>query len=200
MLSKEKSYGAILGPFADNPFICNIALSPLNTVPKKETVERRIILDLSFPKGMAINDSVSKDFYLGEKVSISCPGVDDLVNLIKIKGKSCLLFKKDLRRFYGQKGIDMGDASLVGYSFNGHIYFDKVLSMGLKSSAFIAQRVTNAVKYMCQISHVSIENYLDDMAGADTPDKALKSSYELGKILEFCGFEEAQEKSCPLTT
>ena len=56
----------------------------------------------------------------------------------------------------------MGDASLVGCRFNGHTYFDKVLSMGLESSAFIAQRVTNAVKYMCQISHVSIENYLAD--------------------------------------
>ena len=197
-LSKEKSYGAILGHFADNHFICNIALAPLNTVPKKDTVERRIILDLSFPKGMAINESVSKDFYLEEKVLLSYPGVDDLVNLIKIKGKGRLLFKKNMR-FYRQIGNDIGDASLVGSS-NEHIYFDKVLSMGLKSSAFIAQCVINAVKYMCQISHISIENYLDDLAGADTPDKTLKSFYELGKILEFCGLEEALEKSCPSST
>ena len=94
----------------------------------------------------------------------------------------------------------MGDASLVGYCFNGQMYFDKVLSMGLKSAAFIAQRITNAVKYMCKVSDVSIENYLDDLAGADTPDKALKSFHELGKILEFCGLEEALEKSCPPST
>ena len=175
-------------------------MSPLNTVPKKDSNERRIILDLSFPKGTAINDSVSKDFYLGEKVSLSYPGVDDLVNLIKIKRRGCLLFKKDLKRYYRQIGIDMGDASLVGYCFNGQMYFDKVLSMGLKSAAFIAQRITNAVKYMCKVSDVSIENYLDDLAGADTPDKALKSFHELGKILEFCGLEEALEKSCPPST
>ena len=100
-----------------------------------------------------------------------------LVNLIKIKGKGCLLFKKDLRRYYRQIGIDFGDASLVGFSFNGQIYFDKVLSMGLKSSAFIAQHVKNAVKYVCKV-HVSIENYLDDLAGAETPDKAWKSYHE----------------------
>ena len=145
-LLKEKSYGAILGPFAENPFICNIVLSPLNTVPKTEPSERRIILDLSFPKIMATNDSVSKDFYLGERVSLSYPGVDDLVNLIKIKGKGCLLFKKDLSRCYRQIGIAFGDDSLVGFSFNEQIYFDKVSSMGLKSSAFNEQRVTNAVK------------------------------------------------------
>ena len=34
-LVKEKLYGAILGPFTENPFMCNIALSPLNTVPKR---------------------------------------------------------------------------------------------------------------------------------------------------------------------
>ena len=133
-------------------------------------------------------------------MSLSYPGVDDLVNLIKIKGRGCLLFKKDLRRFYRQIGIDVGDASLVGYCFNGQIYFDKVLSMGLKSSAFIAQRVTNVVKYMSKVSQVSIENYLDDLAGADTPDKAWKSFYELGHILEFCSSEEALERSCPPST
>ena len=38
------------------------------------------------------------------------------------------------------------------------------------------------------------------MAGADTYDKALKSFHELGKILEFCGLEEALKKCCPPST
>ena len=199
-LSKEKRYGAILGPFKENPFCCNIMLSPLNSVPKKDTDERRFILDLSFPKGHAINDHVSKDFYLGQKISLTYPNVDDLVNIIKLKGRGCLLFKRDLRRFYRQVGIDIGDASLVGYSFNGSIYFDKVLSMGLKSAAFIAQRVTNAVKYICHVLDISIENYLDDLAGGDYPDRAWDSYLELAKVLEFCGLEEAVHKACPPVT
>lgn len=48
--------------------------------------------------------------------------------------------------------------------------------------------------------NISIENYLDDLAGADTPDKAWNSFTELGKVLEFCGLEEAQEKACPPAT
>ena len=48
----------------------------------------------------------------------------------KCKGRGCLLFKRDLRRFYRQIGIDIVDSSLVGYTFNGYMYFDKVLSMG----------------------------------------------------------------------
>ena len=154
-LSKEKSYGAILGPFKENPFCCNIMLSPLNSVPKKDTNERRFILDLSFPKGHSINDSVSKDFYLGQKISLSYPNVDDLVNIIKLKGKGCLLFKRDLRRFYRQIGIDIGDASIVGYSFNGFVYFDKVLSMGLKSAAFIAQSDKCRKIHLSNFEHIN---------------------------------------------
>ena len=112
-----------------------------------------------------------KFFYLGEKNSLSYPGVDDLVNIIKCKGRGCLLFKRDLRRFYRQIGIDIGDSSLLGYTFNGYMYFDKVLSMVLKSAAFIAQKVTAAIQYICQILGISIENYLDDLAGADYPIK-----------------------------
>ena len=33
-------------------------------------------------------------FYLSEKVALSFPGVNDLVNLIKIKGRGFLLFKR----------------------------------------------------------------------------------------------------------
>ena len=53
-LLKEKSYGAILRQFTNKSFGCNIALSALNSVPKKDGQERRIILDLSFPNGHSI--------------------------------------------------------------------------------------------------------------------------------------------------
>ena len=89
---------------------------------------------------------MSKDFYLGDKVSLTYPGVDYLVEIVKAKGKGCLLFKRDLRGAYRQISIDPGDSSLVGYTFDGKLYFNKILSMGLKSSAFILQRVTTSIK------------------------------------------------------
>ena len=194
-LKKEKSHGAILGPYKQNPFCCNIAVSPLNSVPKKETDERRVILDLSFPKGSSINDFVSKDFYLGDKVNLTYPGVDDLVEIIKRKGQGCLLFKRDLTRAYRLIVLDPGDVSLAGYSFNGEFYFDKVLSMGLRSAAHIAQRTTNSISFICNTSDISIVNYLDDFAGADTVEKARKSFVKLGNILCFCGLDESLHKA-----
>lgn len=195
-LAKEKRYHAIVGPFKENPFCCSAAVSPLNTVPKKSTDDRRIILDLSYPKGNSVNDSINKDWYLGERVSLSFPKVDELVEIIKIKGKGCLLFKKDMARYYRQILIDPMDASLLGFSFNQRFYWDKVLSMGLRSSAHIAQRVSDSIKYMCFILGILIINYIDDLAGAECMQKAAKAYQELGNLLYNCGLEESVSKAC----
>lgn len=199
-LLQEIKYRAVLGPFLQNPFNSNIVLSPLNSVPKRDSVERRVILDLSYPEGEAINDFVAKDFYLGDPVKLLFPNVDNLVDLIKIKGRGCMLFKRDLKRAYRQIPIDPGDISLVGYSWNRSLYFDTVLSMGLRSAAHICQRVTNSVTYICSILHILIINYLDDLAGAETPDRAQKSFMEMGKVLQCCGLEESTAKACSPST
>ena len=133
-------------------------------------------------------------------VTLTYPGVDDLVAIVKTKGKGCLLFKRDLKRAYRQIGIDISDSSLVGFSFNGKIYFDKVLSMGCRSSAFIMQRVSNSIKYICSILNISIENYLDDYVGAEVADRAWHSYSELGRVLHFSGLEESAGKACPPST
>ena len=44
-LEKESKNAAIVGPFKTNPFTSGIKISPLNSLPKKDTTERRIILD-----------------------------------------------------------------------------------------------------------------------------------------------------------
>jgi hypothetical protein len=44
-LIKEASYQAIVGPSKGNPFNDQIALSPLNSVPRKDSSERRVIVD-----------------------------------------------------------------------------------------------------------------------------------------------------------
>jgi hypothetical protein len=68
-----------------------------------------------------------------------------------------LLFKRDLSRAYRQIPIDMGDACLVEYAWNGHIFFDKVLSMGLRSAAQVCQRLTNAIAFIYRSLGFDIE-------------------------------------------
>ena len=195
-LCKELSYGAILGPFEYNPFFGGVFISPLNSVPKKDSDERRVILDLSYPEGQSINDLVDKDWYLGKPVDLKYPRTDDMVNIIKKKGQGCLMFKKDLRRAYRQIPIDPGDFNMICYTWEMHLYVDRVLPMGLRSSAFVCQRITNAVRYMFNIMGFDLLNYLDDLAGAEKPALAVQAYAALERLVRDCGFEEAVGKAC----
>lgn len=200
-LKKEMGYKAIIGPFKQNPFIfSSLALSPLNSVPKSTPGERRVITDLSFPPENSVNDGICKDTYLGKPVVLKYPSVDDLVHLIKQKGRDCLLFKRDLKRAYRQIPIDPGDVNLVGFHWKNHIFVDRVLTMGLRSSAHICQRVTSTIVFMMKQCGHAIVNYLDDLAGAESPELADSVFELLRKLLEHCGLEESVDKACPPST
>ena len=63
--------------------------------------------------------------------------------------------------------IDPDDIHLMGYKGKGHIYFDRVLTMGLRSAAYICMRTTSAIRFICQKDGIQILNYLDDLAGCE---------------------------------
>ena len=92
------------------------------------------------------------------------PKVDDFIQLIKAKGRGCLLYKIDLRKAFRQIKICPSQYNLVSYIWKKHIFCDTVLSMGAKSSAYSCQRVTNAISFIMFQIGVCILNYLDDLA------------------------------------
>ena len=92
-LQKECRNQAVLWAFNEKPFNLCLRISPLNSVPNKDTDERRVILDSSFPKGNGVNYVISKEEYLGKKMLTVYTKVDKSVQLIKLKGRGCLLFK-----------------------------------------------------------------------------------------------------------
>ena len=137
-IKKEAQYGAVMGPYHKIPFQDNIGISPLSTRPKKQSEERRVILDLSFPIGEAVNDGIPKDTYMGFKAELAFPKTDEFALPIFDLGPGCLLFKIDLSKYFRQIPLDPGDYSLIGYIINGEIYFDKVLPMSMRSAPYIA--------------------------------------------------------------
>lgn len=200
-LKKEKVSGSILGPFKSNPLKCPITMSPLNTVPKKDCEERRVILDLSFPRNMgSVNDGIDKDYYLGEKIKLSYPSVDSLVEIIKKFGRGCLLFKRDLRKFYRQIPLCPGDIHLLGYNWKNHIFLDRVLTMGLRSACFIAQRLTKIICFMMKKLGFELLNYIDDLVGCHISIIAFMAYECLKMLLGNSGFVENVSKRCPPST
>jgi len=156
-----------------------------------------VILDLSFSKdNSAVNDFVPKDSYMGEKVNLVFPKIDDFVALINQKGRGCLLYKLDLRRAYRNISICSSDYNLVAFSWKHHIFCDTVLPMGLRSSALICQRVTSAFAFIMLSIGFAVLNYLDDFAGAESRNKAQLAFLVLRSIFAQSGIEEALDKAC----
>ena len=82
-LRKERQLGAILRPFSKNPLDSFLMTSPLNTVEKKSYPgARRVIVDLSSPLGMSLNNGIDTDVYLGERSTVHYPSLDDLFELV----------------------------------------------------------------------------------------------------------------------
>ena len=50
-VAKEVAYGALVGPMSEPPFEPWTRTSPLMTRPKADPLQRRVILDLSYPEG-----------------------------------------------------------------------------------------------------------------------------------------------------
>ena len=195
ILKKKIETGAAIGPFDESPFGKDTFLSPLNSVPKKQSEERRLILDLSFPQGNSINDGTDKDIYLGRYEKLVLPSVDTLAEKIMALKKP-KVFKIDLMRAYHQIFLDPGSINWVGYVFQEKFYFDTTLSMGSRSSARCCQAVTSAVVFIFTNWGFFAINYLDDLGGCEEEDKADLAFEKLREILHSFGLQEALSKSC----
>ena len=202
-LKKAFNKSSVIGPLEVNPFDHPCIVSPLASVPKSEGEDRRIILNCSCPKGKSVNDLIKKQSYLGEPFYLTYPGVDDLVQLIKSKGRGCLLFKRDLSSAYRQLlRVDPGDIPLVAFKWKGQFYFDLTIPMGVRSACLCCQRTS--LTFLHIFKNLSVGNagvvYLDDLAGADTPDRAFLADDQLGEVLVKAGVSENLSKHCPPST
>ena len=198
-LQKELQQGAIIGPFLKNPFGKNATFSPLDTRPKRDTEELRIILNLSYPHGgKSVNSSINKTKYAGrDNMELRYPSIDDLAKIVRKKGRKARIFKRDLSRAYRQLFMSPESISYLGYCFEGKYYFDVVLSMGSSSAAYCCQRTTNAITYIFNQFGYEDVNYLDDLGGAEEESKAEEAYDCLGWILDTIGIKESVSKACP---
>ena len=156
------------GPFAEAPF-SPFVVSPLNTVPKKDTDDRRVITDLSWPFGSSVNDGISSESYLGEEVTLKYASIESVCALVLEVGEGAHIYKRDLKQAYRQIPVDPGDYCLLGYYWNDNLYFDVVLAMGQRNAAMACTRTTSAVMFIHRCRGCRGANYLDDLIGVAPP-------------------------------
>ena len=166
-ISNEISLGRVAEPFAAPPFHDGFLVSPLNTVVKRDSNERRVIVDLSWLCGSLVYDGIPSGYFFRELLELIYPTIDAIASATALLGWGCMLYKRDLRKAHCQFPIYPYDYHLLGYTWNGQFYFDTVLTMGLRSAA--CQRSPSAVTWILNRRGLKIFNYLDDFIGASPP-------------------------------
>lgn len=114
---------SIAGPFLSPPFSGHIAISPLNSAPKKDSTERPIILDLSWPLNTSVDMGIDKSPHEGVEFALQYPTADHIASLIAHKGPGCLIYKCDLSKAYRQFYVDPFDFPLIGFSLEQLLLF-----------------------------------------------------------------------------
>ena len=111
-IQEELQHKALYGPFNKPPFPVHI--SPLMTREKQNSDTTRTIMDLSWPKGAAVNDVIHKYKYLDTYFHLQYPSLDNILHEIKELGPGALLYKVDISRVFCHILIDPGDVDLLG--------------------------------------------------------------------------------------
>ena len=107
-LEEEMDHRAILGPIA------NLHTSPFMTRDKSNSVNRRMIIDLSWTLGESVNAGVPTDHYLGTDFVLTYSSVNNITYEGLKLGKGCKIFQVDISRAFLHVPIDPGDLDLLG--------------------------------------------------------------------------------------
>jgi len=137
----------------------NIHLSPLGAIPKKGNSGKwRLIMDLSSPKGLSVNDGI-----LREECTFHYVSVDLAVMKLRQLGTGALMAKMDVQRAYRNIPVAPGDRGLLGFQWQSQIYIDKALPFGLRSAPLIFSAVADALLWIMERRGVSWAiHYVDD--------------------------------------
>ena len=197
-LQEETSFKAILGPF-DAPPIKNLHISPFMTRPKPSSDHRRVIIDLSFPKGQSVNQGVPSDEYLNTSFILSLPTIDNITQKIRRYGKGSLIYKIDISRAFRHVKIDPASYFLLGLKLDKH-YLDTCLPFGYRHGSAIFQRITDSIRYIMAKAGYCLTNYIDDLVGNATVSQAEPAFQKLQNLLQELGLAISHQKLVAPTT
>ena len=193
--------GDTAGPCQTSPFDL-VHISPLMTAPKKPC-SRRAVFDASFGD-FSLNKSTPSDQYMGQPISFSYPKIEDFKRLILTMGVGCLIWKRDLSRYFLQIPLDPVEYNLMAFIWRGFLFFFTGFMFGLRHAGLQGQRITSAVCWIHQRLGLETSeqqpfnsiNYSDDIGGCEkSMDRALQSYMALADLLQNLGLSESTSKA-----
>ena len=159
-IAKEVGLGAMLCPSGHKNFH-HYHCFPLLTRPK-DTDKRRVILNLSYPHGASVNDSVSKSHFDGRRFTLKFPMIDDTVQDI-LDTDDPVIFKVDVARAFRNLRVDPVDAVKFGISWGGQSYVDLGITFGWTHGSAAFHMASDAIGFIMKGMGCNIHAYIDDI-------------------------------------
>ena len=174
---KEVKNKHTAGPFATPP-IPNLHCSPLGSREKKDG-SRRLIMDLSQPKGLAINEGIDK-----EQFPVKYSHFDEATDMVYREGKNALMSKIDVKHAFRLLPVLPIQWILLGICWLGQFFVDTRLPFGLRSSPAIFNKFADALWWIIRnIFNVpNIIHYSDDFLLV-SPSTLSVAKYQLQTVL-----------------
>ena len=169
-----------------------IHISRFRVIPKRNKPGKwRLILDLSAPLGMSINDSIST-----EACSLHYASVDDAAQIILALGPQVWLAKLDIERAYRNVPIHVQDRHLLGMEWRGTLLVDMVLSFRLQAAPKIFCALSDTVEWVTMAQGMSVGiHYIDEFLTFRSSEvECARNLKILCHVCQWLGFPLAQDK------
>ena len=194
-LNKEIAAGRMLGPFQQPP-MPDLMCFPIVMVPKRDSIEMRMIMHLSYPYSYSINDFIDED-----KASTHYQQFDDAIKLVVKQGRFCWLAKGDVKSAFKLAPIKYDDLVCFGIYFDGQYYMDLMLPFGSAISCAIFEDISSLFHWLFeQISRVQFIHYLDDyLMGHHQLQQCTHAFFTMQAMSNEIGLPLSPEKLVPPT-
>ena len=128
-LTKEMEWGQVIGPL-ELDALPKAHVSHFGVIPKSHRPgEWRLIVDLSHPVGVSINDGIES-----ELCTVKYMSVDEAVKRIRTHGQGTLMAKLDVESAYRIIPVHPTDRLLLGMVWKDKLYIDSALLLSLRSA------------------------------------------------------------------
>ena len=184
-INTEIQEGAMLGPFHSHPF-SNYLISPMMSRPKSDS-KRRIIIDLSWNGNCSLNYNVTPH-YDNTTYVLKYPSLDLIQKKVVELGNTACIFKIDISRAFRNLPVDPADVHLLGLYWDNNYFIDLAIPFGYIHGSACCQRVTDAIRFVCNKNNIWLFNYCDDLIGVTLPSRACFAFEFTKRLVENLGF------------
>ena len=191
-LRTEVHLGRVVGPLT-NSVKLTTHISRFGVIPKSHQLNKwRLIVDLSHPVGLSINDCIPKHLS-----SIKYITIDNAIQDILKLGKGTMLAKIDIQSAFRLLPVHPTDRHLLGMSWTDGVYIDTCLPFGLHSAPKLFNVMADLHAWILQQQGVSeLFHYFNDFLtmGPPSSDICQQNLSTIQRICTHLGVPLAMEK------